>query len=67
MTERIEEDVMSQTNSWLIQSMQVAFPRLISLNKLTKAFKDMAKQRSSGLDGIPVEFYLVLWPIMDRE
>ena len=51
----------------LLDNMRLALQRPMTLGELTKALQEMAKQRSPRPDGITVEFYLALWPVIGQQ
>ena len=39
----------------------------VSESEIFKAIKDMNLKKAPGLDGIPIEFYLIYWDIIKKE
>lgn len=56
--------MIPQRFQWTVQD-QLDMP--LRNDKLLAAVQSMATNKSSGLDGFIIEFYMKLWPLMDNE
>ncbi|GBG63435.1 hypothetical protein CBR_g38055 [Chara braunii] len=56
-----EQDLWRHTQTSLSQGARLSLDRPITLEELWEVVKSMAKGKSPGSDGLPVEFYEAVW------
>ena len=64
---RIQGVVLSRLQSKLTNDMIESLRAPLKLEELSKVVGDMAKLKALGPDGIIIEFYQTMWPIIGRD
>jgi hypothetical protein len=65
--QRVQTSALSKIQPKLSGEMVDVLRAPISLEELSRAVKEMAKQKAPGPDGIITEFYQILWPVIGKD
>jgi hypothetical protein len=67
MVAKVQADTLARIQPRLTKSMINLLHTPVSLDELTKALSEMARQKSLGLDGVLTKFYQALWPTIGKD
>jgi hypothetical protein len=66
-TGRLQEAVLGRIQPKLTDAMIESLKAPLKLEELTKAVGEMARTKAPGPDGIIIEFYQTLWPVIGKD
>ena len=62
-----QESLLDNLQSSLPESQSESCEGFLSTEECFEALSGMAKRKAPGLDGLPAEFYLKLWPVLGQD
>ena len=64
---RLQKEILSKTKVKINQDQKAFCDKELDLNELEEGMKHLPAGKTPGLDGLPVEFYQKMWPVVKSD
>ena len=64
---RLQKEIMSKTKVKINPDQKEFYDKELDLNELEEGMKYLPVDKTPGLDGLPVEFYQQMWPVVKSD
>ena len=64
---RLQKEILSKTKVKINQDQKAFCDKELDLNELEEGMKHLSAGKTPGLDGLPVEFYQKMWPVVKSD
>ena len=63
----MQKEIVSKTKVKINQDQKAFCDKELDLNELKEGMKHLSAGKTPGLDGLPVEFYKKMWPVVKSD